>query len=296
MIKYGNRTSTALALLSPFINGAGVDGYPNANEDYLDQMWLIEAVGTENAKLYTIRNVQLGAYMELSDGRDGTSVVGKTNPVGNDSRKWYIDHNHKDKTRWKIQNKAHGTFVDLKNQGRDVVGWRGTWDDVTSERHQDWVFECFSINRFEIRSLLKQIHFVNENDFEASEHLYFLLPRHKIWEIFRNANIGHRQWRHELYDSDDFALVAKSKFAEWGNNNIKKSMDEVKGVAGQRQKLFAIQCGVVFARSMVKGIEHEYAYNWFIERGTNKLLLFNPRNDGEFLDTHYSLTGYFAWT
>jgi len=286
MIKYGHNTSTALV----HTIGAAIDGYLNGNEEYLDQMWLIEPVKDENT--YTIRNINSGGYMDLGSNTDGTNITGQTNP-GKESQKWIISKNTRDSTRWKIQNKVHKTFVALRNQ-RDIIG---TWGDVTttSDRHEGWKFECFSITSKEVDTLMRDSHFGNAYH-RTSDQLYFLLSRDKILEIFRNANVGNRQWKHELYDSDDFAFVAKHQFAEWGNATLRKAKDEEKGTPGRREALFGIQCGIVFGKKMENGKKVKRAYNFFIERKTNQLVLFNPRGNGEFMDNDGGLKVYFAWT
>jgi len=289
MIKYGHNTSIALVHHDTY--GAAVDGYPNANEEYLDQMWLIEPVKNEK-NIYTIRNINSGGYMDLGSNTDGTKVTGETDP-GKETQKWFVSKNTRDSTRWKIQNKVQKTFVALRNQ-REIIG---TFGDVTTtgDRHEGWNFECFSITSKEVGTLMRDSHFGNAYH-RTSDSLYLLLSRNKISEIFKNANVGNRQWRHELYDSDDFALVAKYQFSEWGNATIKKAKDEEKGTPGRRVALFGIQCGIVFGTKKENGKKVKRAYNFFIERKTNKLVLFNPRGNGEFIDNDGSLKVYFTWT
>jgi len=283
IITYSKRTtsSAALGIGTPhFVDALPVRTY-DAHETAFDQLWLIEDCRGE-FDTYTIRNLYTGAYLDLSNSSkaDGTTITG-FHGTGGSNQKWLIKRNGGNNQVWKIRNKATGTFVDLKNGGTDIVGWQGSWNDVTSLGHQDWHFRRVSLTYSQLDHLIRSDGFVLPG---ASlkrynvDKLYLLLPRSTIESIiYGRSGLAKRTYRFDIFDCDDFALAMKASCIEWGNEYFQKTDG------------FAIMCGLMTGKytqfqppNTYKDFAH--AYNWFVDRDTQKVVYFEPQR-GKFLDS-----------
>ncbi|KAJ8088744.1 hypothetical protein PM082_013987 [Marasmius tenuissimus] len=179
-------------------------------------------------------------------------------------------------------------FVDLRDggdaNGTAITGWEGDWNrESGTVSHQQWVFQRVSQSSDEVGKILRGSPHRIAQDFKSYQvdGEYIILPQ-GIWQsIWRGTKLnGHRRWRRQIFDCDDFAVVFKSAVAEWGYDNV-------------RADNISILCGLMLGRARVPK-EPGHAYNFTINDNYDRVVFFEPQLNTFQDDNNYDpLLGFF---
>ncbi|KAK0494141.1 hypothetical protein EDD18DRAFT_1464589 [Armillaria luteobubalina] len=254
-----------------------------------NQLWLVKPVDGK-ADTFTVRSLIAGTYMDLFCGKcaryhlfstcnflffsgrsdNRTSIIGY-HKTGNTNQEWIIKH-FADNKSYKMKNHASGTFADLysgnSSKGTQICGWEGGFNNTHS--HQCWFFQRMSLSSADIRNIIGRdpqlSRYYTSYQVDAE---YLILPRYLWQEIWESTGLRNKNWRKEIFDYDDFALVMKAAVARWGADKC-------------RANGFSIFCGLMLGRSQ-KNPGEGHAYNFTISDDHSKVLFFEPQTN-EFMD------------
>jgi hypothetical protein len=256
----------------------GWEAYPKSELTY-DQQWLISDV-QGSVGVYTLRNLRGGTYLDLSNGSstDGTKVQGweAASSANVKNQQWTITAEGST-GHYRLQNVAGGTYLDLDSgnsaNGTKVQGWSYVKDD----KNQLWDLTRVSRTHDEVQAIVDANSFTGvEFASYRTDELYVVVPDSVRQDIYNGTGLSKTSWRDQIFDCDDFAIVAKAAVAKWANGFL---------LADGITVLF----GVMFGEN-ISGKKH--SYNWYLTQDLSSLVFFEPQNGTEVTPTGY--TGYFG--
>ncbi|KAK7685807.1 hypothetical protein QCA50_011153 [Cerrena zonata] len=252
----------------------------DTNNNCYDHMWLVEPI-TDEADIYTIRNLSTGSYMDLSQSssRNGASLVG-FHKNSQDNQKWNIGQEESNSGWWKIQSKATGTFLDLLyggGSGTPVQGWHGSWSDSrASPGHQHWVFKRLSETSVGVRTIL-QSNPIIRMDFGSlrADRVYLIPTREELKSIWQASGLGKTKER--SVDIDELCTMFRAEVFKWRCSTFKADG-------------FTLLCGTMFGTKN----NATYACNWTLRRDDfARMIFFKPQN-GAISEDAWAYAAYFG--
>ncbi|KAF4633409.1 hypothetical protein G7Y89_g4711 [Cudoniella acicularis] len=255
-----------------------VSGYSSdaGGKNFWNQLWVLKAIrnmDNRRSMHFTVTNVRSGTVLDLHDGSSAnrTRIQGFHSEKDNRNQEWII--NEWNNTGYYVFENVQGcTVMDLddgsKDNGTPVQGY----EQQNNNPNQLWKLSRVSRNATEVeRTISSQV--PARKAIYATDHIedrtYITLPSspYNMWDdIWSRCGLKPNKWlwRAQIFDCEDFAIVAKSGVSQWAYDNIRADNISI--------------CFGIISCEIRDG--HMHGMNWFLDNDANpqNFVFFEPQN------------------